>query len=153
MVKGCMIHTWLIYTLSKKVRGHKNASDIRQNVKHVNVLFILIPNLKETNCLINKRSNHLNGGKYVLKSCKWSYTEQAIDEQICKLKNGNICNFSLVPVSIQMVIINQIFQVRYQNKEDIHLLPMISFSLANIKHFWKNLTFRSVQELFFLSVY
>ncbi len=83
-------------------------------------------------------------------------TEQAIAEQICVLMNGNInfATFHNVPVSIQMVstllIINQILQVWYQNEEDIHMLPMIPFNWPNMKHFWKNLTIRSVQELFFL---
>ena len=55
-------------------------------------------------------------------------TEQVIDldEQICMLMIGNICNFSKRTVSIQMVryllLINQILQVWYQNEEDIHVL-------------------------------
>ena len=63
-------------------------------VKQVNVLCILIPNLKE---VINKRVLiiWLETGTFLkkLQMKPFTCTEQVIDEQICMLMDGNICNF------------------------------------------------------------
>ena len=52
-----------------------------------------------------------------------------------------------------MLFILWFLQVWYQNEEDIHPLTMVFFNLPYMKHFWERWIFRSVQELFLLSVY
>ncbi len=116
-------------------------------LKQVNVLFILIPNLKESVDKLQS-SNPLNGDRYVFKSCKWSHLSHwTIDWADLCWWMVTFATFQNVPVSIQMVrtlyLSTKSYKFGIKVKKTSTCFLWYAYNLPNMKHFWKKIgTFR-----------
>ncbi len=87
----------------------------------------------------------MNEDRYVLKSCKCCHSSTQKSGYLSLALYSWMASFATfenILVSIQMIrtllFINGFLQVWYQNKEDIHLLHIMTFNLPNMKHdLWK----------------